>query len=262
MNAESGKPRAERRSRPPASEAVVRQYEPRDREAVREICRKTAYRNRGSAAVFEDGELFADYWTSYYTDYEPESTWVLEQDGEVIGYLSGCVDTARHKSVMARKIVPAVVAKAVWRLVTGRYRQRSSRRMLWWMVSRGFREEPRFPVERYPAHLHINLLRQGYGRGNFYKLASQFLVRLEELGVERIHGQAEEPADGGGWGKTATGLGRHLNTEQVFEFYAESPSTFQQYVLGVDKPMVNRVWGATVSAYREWITFTAGRYQM
>jgi L-amino acid N-acyltransferase YncA len=260
MNAESGTPRAERRSRPPAPEAVVRQYEPRDREAVREICRRTAYRNRGSAAVFEDGELFADYWVSYYTDHEPESTWVLEQDGQVIGYLSGCVDTRRHKQVMARSIVPAVVGKAIWRLVTGRYRQRTTKRMLWWMVSRGFREEPKFPYDRYPAHFHINLLRQAYGRGNFHRLAQKFLERLEELGVERIHAQAEEPADGGGWGKTAVSFGRQM--DQVYEFYAESPSTFQQYVLGVDKPMVNRVWGATLPAYREWIAFTAGRYQM
>ncbi|MBX3529216.1 MAG: hypothetical protein KF849_01330 [Rhizobiaceae bacterium] len=262
MNADTGRPTPERRARTPRAEAIVRPYEPRDREAVREICRRTAYRNKGSAAVFEDGELFADYWTSYYTDYEPQSTWVLELEGKVIGYLSGCVNTADHKRIMARRIVPAVIGKAVWRLATGQFRQRSTRRMLWWMVSRGFREEPRFPIDRYPAHFHINLLRQGYGRGNFHRMVSAFLDRLEELGVERIHAQAEEPAEGGAWRQTATGVGAHLNVDQAFEFFAEKPSTFQQYVLGVDKPMMNRVWGATLPAYRQWIAFTAGRYQM
>lgn len=262
MSAEAGLPAPERRARPNRAQAAIRPYEARDREAVRDICRRTAYRNRGSRAVFEDDELFADYWTGYYTDYEPESTWVLELDGRVIGYLSGCVDTTRQRRVMARTIVPGVVGKALWRLATGKYKQRSTRRMLWWMLSRGFREEPKFPFGRYPAHFHINLLRQGYGRGNFHRMVSLFLDRLEALGVERIHAQAEEPAEGGAWRKTADGVGEHLNVEQAFECYAQSPSTFQQYVLGVDKPMMNRVWGATLPAYRQWIAFTAGRYQM
>ena len=64
--AESGTPRA-----------TIRPYRPADRETVREICRRTAYRNLGYAAVFEDGELFADYWTRYYTDFEPESAWEI-----------------------------------------------------------------------------------------------------------------------------------------------------------------------------------------
>jgi hypothetical protein len=257
----SAEPHA-RRTREPRPEAIIRPYEPRDREAVRDICRRTAYRNRGSKVVFEDDELFADYWTSYYTDHEPQSTLILELDGKVIGYLSGSANSARQRSIMARNIVPRVVGKALWRLATGRYRQRSTRRMLWWMLSRGFREEPDFPFARYPAHFHINLLRQGYGRGNFHRMVSVFLDRLEALGVDRIHAQAEEPAEGGAWRQTANGVGEHLNIDQAFEIFAEKPSTFQQYVLGVDKPMVNRVWGATLPAYRQWIAFTAGRYQM
>ena len=39
--------------------------------------------------VFQDRELFADYLTSYYTDIEPESCFVLEQNGRVVGYLLG-----------------------------------------------------------------------------------------------------------------------------------------------------------------------------
>lgn len=251
--------RAQRKARP---EPVIRPYRPEDREAVRDICRRTAYRNRGSKAVFEDDELFADYWVGYYTDHEPESMLILELEGKVIGYLAGCADTMRFRRIMARRIVPAVLAKAIWRLATGRYTQPTTKRMLWWTISRGFREEPRFPVERYPGHFHINLLRQGYGRGNFHRLVSRFLDRLESLGVERIHATAEEPADGGAWRTTANGVGAHLKVEQAFEFFVETPSTFQSYVLGIDKPMMNRVWGGRLPAYREWIAYAAGRYQM
>ena len=37
--------------------------------------------------VYEDRELFADFLTTYYTDHEPESSFVLEIDGESEGYL-------------------------------------------------------------------------------------------------------------------------------------------------------------------------------
>lgn len=242
--------------------AIIRHYEPRDREAVRAICRKTAYRNRGSASVFEDDELFADYWTSYYTDYEPQSTWVLERDGAVIGYLAGCADSLAFRRVMARRIVPAVVGKALWRLATGRYRQRSTRRMLWWMLSRGFREEPPVPLDRFPAHYHINFLRQGYGGGNFSRMVTLFLDRLDEMGVRGIHSQAEEAMEGGGWRKSEAGFRDQEDFPYTLEHYAETPSTFQSYVLGIDKPMVNRVWGTSVFDYRQWVMHNAARYNM
>ena len=34
-------------------------------------------------------------FTSYYTDAEPQSALVAELDGEVAGYLLGCVDSRR-----------------------------------------------------------------------------------------------------------------------------------------------------------------------
>src|SRR5258708_37278234 len=44
---------------------------------------------------WRDRESFADMFTGYYTDREPESAFVVEADGEVAGYLLGCVDTHR-----------------------------------------------------------------------------------------------------------------------------------------------------------------------
>jgi ABC-type branched-subunit amino acid transport system ATPase component len=68
---------------------VVRKFEPRDREAVRCLCCQTGFLGKPIDPVFEDRELFADYLTSYYTDAEPESCFVLEHNGRVVGYLLG-----------------------------------------------------------------------------------------------------------------------------------------------------------------------------
>ena len=51
--------------------AIIRAYRPSDRDAVRDIACRTAFRNRGFESLVPDAELFADYWTRYYTDYEP-----------------------------------------------------------------------------------------------------------------------------------------------------------------------------------------------
>src|SRR5437588_12538382 len=67
----------------------IRPYRPEDREAVRRICADTGFLGRPIDPVFEDRELFADYLTSYYTDCEPESAFVLTVNGKVHGYLLG-----------------------------------------------------------------------------------------------------------------------------------------------------------------------------
>ncbi len=74
---------------PGKSSHVIRPYRPEDRATVRAICADTGFLGKPIDPAFEDRELFADYLTSYYTDAEPESTWVCEVNGEVKGYLMG-----------------------------------------------------------------------------------------------------------------------------------------------------------------------------
>ena len=59
---------------------TVRQYEARDREAVRQLCCETGFLGKAIDPVFEDRALFADYLTSYYTDVEPEAAMEVEAE--------------------------------------------------------------------------------------------------------------------------------------------------------------------------------------
>ncbi len=241
---------------------VVRAYRATDREVVREICRQTAFRNLGSAAVFEDGELFADYWTKYYTDFEAESCLLLEENGVVVGYLLGCVDSLRFASVMARSILPGLLARLLWRCLCGRYHQRHSRRMVSWLLFRSWREAPPVPRKRFPAHYHCNILPRGYGKRFYSLLVLSFLDRLEQLGITGLHGQVEEPANRGGWLRMVSGcLGSSTCAHQL-EHYSERMSSFQRVVLDKPEPQVNRVWGAQLSAYRYWILWLRERYRL
>src|SRR5919108_5903995 len=69
---------------------LIRGYRRSDRDAVRKLCCETGFLGEPIDPVYEDRELFADFLTTYYTDHEPESSFVLEMDGEIRGYLLGC----------------------------------------------------------------------------------------------------------------------------------------------------------------------------
>ncbi|MBO6719080.1 MAG: hypothetical protein JJ913_14075 [Rhizobiaceae bacterium] len=254
----AGEARKPRREKP---RGIIRAYRPADRDAVRDICRKTAYRNRGSDSVFEDGELFADYWTRYYTDFEPESCLVVEEDGAVIGYLVGCTDAARHERVMARRIVPGILARAFWRLATFRYRKSTTRRMLYWLVTRGWREQPELSLENYPAHYHCNILRQGYGKNYYTGMAVAFVDLMASRSVPGLHGQVEEAAQGGPWRRMVESYERDTG-RPAYETSAEAISTFQEYVLGEKKRMLNRVWATSTPKYRDWLVWLSQKYRM
>ena len=243
---------AERRQRPlsPARGTVIRPYVPADRQAVRDICCRTAFRNAGSDRFFEDREVFADFGTRYYTDHRPEDVVIVEQEGEVIGYLFGCFDHAHYLRVMAWRIVPSCIARALWRLVRGRYRQPQTRAYLRHMILRGGAEAPPLDTRKYPAHYHCNILRKGYGQGLYTQLVLEFLDRLEARGVTALHGNITEPAESGTWDELSV---TSPDREPVYR--AEVPTQLFQAVTGDVRPMVNRVWGVSVPRYRGWITW-------
>src|SRR5437764_6756348 len=68
---------------------LIRGCRESDREAVRKLCCDTGFLGEPIDPVYEDRELFADFLTTYYTDHEPGSCFLLEVDGEIRGYLLG-----------------------------------------------------------------------------------------------------------------------------------------------------------------------------
>ena len=178
----------------PENDAVqIRPYEPRDRAAVRAICCDTADRGEPVESFFPDREVFSDLLTRYYTDYEPESSWVGELHGEVVGYLTGCLDTRRFIRIMALSVAPRLMIKAIRREVL-KYPQakefvRSNLR-LWF---RGARKSVN--LDEYPSHLHINLKSGARARGLGCDLVTRFLVQAKAAGSCGVHANVREDSD-------------------------------------------------------------------
>ncbi len=162
---------------------VIREYAATDREAIRNICCDTGLLGSPIDPVFEDREIFADVLTAYYTDCEPESSIVLEQDGIIAGYILGC----RHERQQRRfefKMGPGLV----WRVLTRlpRY-SAASRRYLLWVSMNSWREVPDAP--KGVPHFHINLLPEARSVPSTRLLIDAFLAYLNGCGERQVYGQ-------------------------------------------------------------------------
>src|SRR5690606_6718430 len=75
----------------------IRPFEPRDREAVADICVRTAQHGEDARGHLASPELYAEIWALPYVDLAPELAFVLDAgDGShrAIGYVLGVEDTA------------------------------------------------------------------------------------------------------------------------------------------------------------------------
>ena len=167
-------------------EIVIRPYEPTDREAVRHICWVTGYMGEPAAWMWRDEKSFADLFSSYYTDGEPESALVAVADGVVSGYLLGCVDTRkvwRPSRIFFHHVLRRGIA----------FRPGTSA-MILRSFTDGFVDRMRnqlptesFNDKRWPAHLHIDLMSSVRGQGVGAKLIRRWLDSLRAKGVKGCH---------------------------------------------------------------------------
>ncbi|HSH96259.1 MAG TPA: GNAT family acetyltransferase, partial [Roseimicrobium sp.] len=133
--------------------------------------------------VFEDRELFADYLTAYYTDWEPESSFVLLVNGEIRGYLLGsrwpfrqqCYAFYQNLSLFLRGIF--------------RYRRynAASKKFVQWIMRTAWREVPAAP--RRTPHFHFNVLPDARQLATTRALTDSYLKYLHECGEKRVYGQ-------------------------------------------------------------------------
>lgn len=164
---------------------IVRSFRSEDRDAVRRICCDTGFLGNPIDPVFRDRVLFADFLTTYYTDREPEMALVAEMDAQVVGYLLGCTRAGAYRFHMIC-LIARCLPRAVLRFVTGQYTA-ASRRYMWWVLTRGWRETP--PMPAGAAHFHFNFLPEARGTGAAREAVIRWLAMLRAAGVHRVCGQ-------------------------------------------------------------------------
>ena len=169
-----------------------------DWHAVRSLCCRTG--NGGDPIDPARWPLFAELWVGPYQRLVPEWTYVAEADGQVVGYLTGCPDTAAFRRARRlRATLPLLIGIAFRRYPWNADARRVVSLAL--CLTRGVESRleatrPREDARTYPAHLHMNVEAAYRGRGVGAALMERYTKDLAAAGVPGVHlfcGDAPRP---------------------------------------------------------------------
>jgi GNAT superfamily N-acetyltransferase len=212
------------------NEIVVRPYRERDRQAVRRIAWETAFMGKPADAFFSDRKLFEDFLTIYFTDYEPESCFVADDAGSVVGYLIGAKDEHRIASVMMARVVPRLFLRL---LVRDSFLLKQINFIFRVIVSsiRGeFKGEDFY--RDYPAVLHVNLNEDSRGKGAGKRLIAAYIDYLKQASVCGVHLATMSPDAGAFFEK------------QGFVLLARYTRSYFRHITGSDSEVM--IYGLTL----------------
>ena len=172
----------------PTMSLKIRPYSPSDRQSVRDICCDTGFMGNPIDPIYVDRDAFADFFTRYYTDVEPESALVAEDEGRIVGYLLGCLKYDRVGRKTLWLIATRTVPKIIGRIIAFRY-NKASFKFLSWFLFKAAGQTPKSVPEA--AHFHINMYseyRTGFvGR----RLIFPFVNGVAKKGINGVYGQMQ-----------------------------------------------------------------------
>lgn len=162
----------------------IRAYRPTDRAAVAAICTRTGDSGADATGQFSTDDLLPDVYALPYVEHEPELALLVDAGDGPIGYILGTADTSAFDRwfvdtwwpQVAGKYADAEAAGTASGVESGIVRSATHRSGL----------APEL-LERYPAHLHIDLLPETQGMGVGRRLIDAFCGLLAERGVPGVH---------------------------------------------------------------------------
>lgn len=167
------------------NEMTVRKYMPEDKNAVEEICYNCGYMGESPEFYWKHKVSFKEIWTTYYLNKEPGSCFVAVINNKVVGYLTGCLETSKapdSDDIMKKAILKY---KLFLKPGTAGFLFRG---MFDSIIIRGNKKASGdFIDERWPSHLHINLLPEARGKGLAEELIRQWFELLKNKKSKGCH---------------------------------------------------------------------------
>ena len=168
------------------TDVIIRAYEESDRERLNAL-----FLRAGTDSPI--GELWGHpaseraIYLDPYLDLDPRSVFLAEAGDELVGYLTGCLDSSELSSedermnraitehhLMRRPRVIGFFARALFDMAWSKLRRQE-------LVSGDFADL------RWPAHLHINVAPEARGTGAADALMAAWFDRLEATGAPGCH---------------------------------------------------------------------------
>lgn len=179
---------------------AIRPYRPEDLEALRNVCVRTGLGGGDATGHYQDPGILPAVFAEPYAVLEPDLVFVVDQEGQAVGYVLGTADTERFVTAFRERWLPVAgeryplpAAGPEESEATGReIAERSGDRpgTLDALMRRLLHSPERMLVPAlagYPAHLHIDLLPHVQGRGFGRRLVHSFWDALRARGVPGVH---------------------------------------------------------------------------
>lgn len=158
----------------------IRPYHHSDLYMLYRICLETGA-DGGDATGTIDREILGHFFAAPYAVLEPGLCFILTADGVPCGYILGTADSVNFARVANNDWFPALRQRYPQPPASDETREA----MMIRAIHKGY-VAPSFS-DRYPAHLHIDLLPQGQGQGQGPVMVDHFLTELKRRGVTGVH---------------------------------------------------------------------------
>jgi ribosomal protein S18 acetylase RimI-like enzyme len=186
------------------AEPEIRMVRPTDLDAIYEICLRTGDAGRDATALYTDPRLLGDLFAAPYAVLEPEHAFVVDDGtGTAQGYIVGARDTRAFE---------ARCEAEWWPEARARHGQPDDAEgieaLMLAVLQQPVAAHPKV-VERYPSHLHIDLLPPFQSGGWGTRLVQTLFAALREAGSSGLHLGVSEA------NTRAIGFYQHLGMEEL-----------------------------------------------
>ena len=161
---------------------MIRNVEATDRDAVYDICLRTADAGDDGTALYADRLLPGHVWAGAYVALEPEHGFVVDNGDRAVGYVLGALDSRAFEAELERAWWPSLRAEYPLDDAATSPGDRLARTL----IHHPPRADERF-VSDFPSHLHIDLLPTAQGRGHGRRLVDRLLDSLRADGSRGVH---------------------------------------------------------------------------
>lgn len=160
----------------------IRPFRGGDEAAVADICVKTADAGADATGIFDDDAIWAEVFVLPYVHRHADLAYVVEaDDGRVAGYIVCAPDTTQFEQWFHDEWWPMRGAR--WPMPESEQSRQDG--TLIYAYSRRGGAEPY--ADRYPAHLHVDLLPELQGQGWGRRLVETLVAALSVRGVTGLH---------------------------------------------------------------------------
>ncbi|MCX7874744.1 MAG: GNAT family N-acetyltransferase [Melioribacteraceae bacterium] len=159
----------------------IRNYIEEDFDKLLYICLKTGDSGNDATTIYKDPNLLGSFYTAPYLLIHPELALILTYNNEPIGYIIGTDNSQKFFELTEEKYFPELRKK----YPLPNENDNSADARIIRLIHQG--HKPKVEFQNYPAHLHIDILPEGQGKGFGRKLIDSFINKLIELNVNALH---------------------------------------------------------------------------